>query len=248
MEFKIKEARESAGYSQKELAELIGVAPNTFHGYESGKHDPKSDLLIKIAHACHVTTDFLLGTSATYKSVRDMSLSESEKGHIKKYRSLDAYGKEAVDSILDIESARCAAQPEPEQPVPEGITNTIIYADPAVAGSPLYAESNFERVSFPSSQVPKGTDFGIRIAGDSMEPTIHDGSIAWVHKKTDLEDGDIGIFMINDSAVCKRFFHNEDGSIRLESDNPVRGPVVPCEGDTVILVGKVIGTISGEGM
>lgn len=44
MNFFIKEAREKAGFSQKELAEIVGVAPNTFHGYESGKHDPKSDL------------------------------------------------------------------------------------------------------------------------------------------------------------------------------------------------------------
>lgn len=61
VEFQIKEARERAGYSQKELAQIIGVAQNTFHGYESGKHDPKSDLLIKIANACDVSVDFLLG-------------------------------------------------------------------------------------------------------------------------------------------------------------------------------------------
>lgn len=61
MHFKIREAREAAGYSQKELAAIIGVAQNTLHGYESGKHDPKSELLIKIAQACNVTVDFLLG-------------------------------------------------------------------------------------------------------------------------------------------------------------------------------------------
>lgn len=63
MKFQIKEAREAAGYSQKELAKIIGVAPNTFHGYESGKHDPKSDHLIKIAKACHVSVDYLMGFS-----------------------------------------------------------------------------------------------------------------------------------------------------------------------------------------
>lgn len=63
MKFQIKEAREYAGFSQKELAEKIGVAPNTFHGYESGKHDPKSEILIDIAQACNVSVDFLLGLS-----------------------------------------------------------------------------------------------------------------------------------------------------------------------------------------
>lgn len=61
MQFQIKEARERAGLSQKELAEKIGVAPNTFHGYESGKHDPKSNLLADIARVCGVSVDFLLG-------------------------------------------------------------------------------------------------------------------------------------------------------------------------------------------
>ena len=63
MKFQIKEAREKAGYSQKELAKIIGVAPNTFHGYESGKHNPKSVLLIEIAKTCNVSVDFLLGLS-----------------------------------------------------------------------------------------------------------------------------------------------------------------------------------------
>ena len=61
MKFHIREAREKAGYSQKELAQIIGVAQNTFHGYESEKHDPKSEILSKIADACNVSVDFLLG-------------------------------------------------------------------------------------------------------------------------------------------------------------------------------------------
>lgn len=61
MRLYIKEARELIGLSQKELAEKVGIAPNTFNGYETGKHDPKSDILIRIANVCGVTTDFLLG-------------------------------------------------------------------------------------------------------------------------------------------------------------------------------------------
>ena len=35
--------------------------------------------------------------------------SPSEQAHIKKYRLLDPYGKEAVDGVLDVESRRCEA-------------------------------------------------------------------------------------------------------------------------------------------
>ena len=37
MEFKIREAREAANLSQRELAKLLGIAPATLHGYETGK-------------------------------------------------------------------------------------------------------------------------------------------------------------------------------------------------------------------
>lgn len=77
MEFHIREAREKAGYSQKELAHMIGVAQNTFHGYESGKHDPKSDFLIKIAKACNVTVDFLLGHNAESETKKSLGTAEA---------------------------------------------------------------------------------------------------------------------------------------------------------------------------
>jgi len=102
MEFRIKEARENAGYSQKELAEIIGVAPNTFHGYESGKHDPKSDLLIKIANACNVSTDFLLGATKEPKEetkkppAQGGELSEQDARLIEWFRSLPPEKQKAI--------------------------------------------------------------------------------------------------------------------------------------------------------
>lgn len=61
MIFRIREARESAGMTQAELAELLGINNVTLSGYETGKHDPKSATLVQIAKICHTTTDFLLG-------------------------------------------------------------------------------------------------------------------------------------------------------------------------------------------
>lgn len=51
------------------------MAPNTFHGYESGKHDPRSDLLDKIATECNVSVDYLLGR----ENIKDDDLSEVEQ-------------------------------------------------------------------------------------------------------------------------------------------------------------------------
>ena len=78
MKFKIKEAREKANLTQTELAARIGVAPNTFCGYENGLHDPKSKLLVKIAAECGTTVDFLLGLDETKKSPAPEGTGEKE--------------------------------------------------------------------------------------------------------------------------------------------------------------------------
>lgn len=98
MNFKIKEARERAGLSQKQLADILGVAPNTFHGYESGKHDPKSKLLAEIAIACSVTVDFLLGIDESTKPAEADTGDEDarRKVLIGYYNQLNKSGKQEL--------------------------------------------------------------------------------------------------------------------------------------------------------
>lgn len=61
MRFRIREAREKVGMTQNELAAQLGINNVTLSGYETGKHDPKSETLVKIAKICNTSTDFLLG-------------------------------------------------------------------------------------------------------------------------------------------------------------------------------------------
>ena len=46
--------------SQRELAERLGVAKSVISYYESGDRYPSYDVLVKMAHLFHVTTDYLL--------------------------------------------------------------------------------------------------------------------------------------------------------------------------------------------
>ena len=78
MKLRIKEARERAGFSQKELANRIGVAPNTFNGYEKGNHDPKTSQLVKIALECKTSMDYLLGQTNDPTPVYEKKAPETE--------------------------------------------------------------------------------------------------------------------------------------------------------------------------
>lgn len=98
MNFRIREARQAANLTQKELAEMLGIKDATLSGYEIGAHDPKSNTLIEIARICGTTVDFLLGIDrASYEEAAEKAekkpaviggLSEKEMGFIEAYAAL----------------------------------------------------------------------------------------------------------------------------------------------------------------
>ena len=93
MKLNIKQARELAGLTQKDLAEKLGVAASTFNGYEKGQHDPKSDVLIAISNICGVSTDFLLGLT-DYPMRHNQAFSDpGEAELVQIYHTLNAEGK-----------------------------------------------------------------------------------------------------------------------------------------------------------
>lgn len=250
------EMRKKSGMSLDEISVKSGIPKGTLSKITAGiTKSPPLETMRKLVYSMGYTLDDL----DRGLEVSD-NFSAEEKVHIKKYRLLDPYGKEAVDGVLDVEFRRCEEerqnqatilrkqreQLEVAEEIAPNVSEMLIYINPAAAGMPLYAESDFERMEFLSDQVPRGTDFGIRISGRSMEPTVMDGSIAWVRKRLEIPNGTVGIFMLNDSAVCKRFFKEADGSVRLKSDNPDFPDVSVTEFDSFIMVGEVIGTVLSD--
>ena len=77
---------------------------------------------------------------------------------------------------------------------------------PVSAGLGAFLEGEmFQQIQVPASSVPAGTEFGIYVSGDSMEPRYHDGQIVWVKRCEELECGDIGIFVYDDCGYLKKY-------------------------------------------
>ena len=57
----LKEARLKSGFSQKDVAENIGVAKSTYSLYESGSREPNVNTIKKLASYLNVSADELLG-------------------------------------------------------------------------------------------------------------------------------------------------------------------------------------------
>lgn len=71
---RIRAARESAGFTQENLAEAVGVSRTAVARWESDDIEPKLQNLISIAELLHVRTDSLLGIdSRKSNSVSELS-------------------------------------------------------------------------------------------------------------------------------------------------------------------------------
>jgi transcriptional regulator with XRE-family HTH domain len=57
---KLKALRKSKNLTQTQLGNYLGVAKSVISYYENGDRYPSYDVLVKIAHTFHVTTDYLL--------------------------------------------------------------------------------------------------------------------------------------------------------------------------------------------
>jgi len=57
----LKELRQKAGMTQKDLASKIGVTKSVISYYELSERSPSPEMLMKLAAIFHVSTDFLLG-------------------------------------------------------------------------------------------------------------------------------------------------------------------------------------------
>lgn len=58
---RLRELRQGQRMTQQQLAERLGVAKSVISYYESGDRFPSYDVLIRISHTFHISTDALLG-------------------------------------------------------------------------------------------------------------------------------------------------------------------------------------------
>lgn len=96
---RLKKARTERHMTQKQLADLLSVKHNSISNWENDINKPDPDTIELICGILDITPNFLLATSTD-------DFSPAEKLIIKKYRALDAHGKEMVDFTLQKEWER----------------------------------------------------------------------------------------------------------------------------------------------
>lgn len=99
---RIRELREDKELSRAELADKIGVTIGAVSNYENEVSSPKEPILFKIMEVLECDANYLFQDSINIPTMKD-SFSVLEHNLIKKYRELDAHGKNMVDTVLQKE-------------------------------------------------------------------------------------------------------------------------------------------------
>ena len=99
---RIRELREDKELSRAELADKIGVTICAVSNYENEVSSPKEPILFKIMEVLECDANYLFQDSINIPTMKD-SFSVLEHNLIKKYRELDAHGKDMVATVLQKE-------------------------------------------------------------------------------------------------------------------------------------------------
>ncbi|WP_020006097.1 LexA family protein [Salinicoccus albus] len=112
------------------------------------------------------------------------------------------------------------------------------------AGKPVYGEENIIEYTYvPENLFKLANDlFGLKISGDSMDKEFKEGDIVIVEKDGVVEDGQIGVVMLNGyDATVKRIRYGDDKILLYpESSNPDHLPQIYNGDDEVQIIGRVV--------
>lgn len=101
---RLLELRRKAGYSQEQLADLLGVSRQAISKWEGAQGRPEVDNVVKLAQIYRVSTDYILTGSASVPSVCETSSAPAPRDQPREYRfalsALMVIGGTAVVFVL----------------------------------------------------------------------------------------------------------------------------------------------------
>lgn len=249
---KIRGIRYHLGMSQEEIGTLLNTSKQNISRYEKEQNSPRIDTVDAFASKLGIPITFLinddfsvqetinalenrsliykkyeLSSSTIARTIQTMQRLNHEGQSIvaKTADGLDKSGQYRVDKVVSMED----------------YIDTYSVAS-AAAGAGAYNEGHeefYRRVS--ACDIPERFDAQIDITGDSMEPTIPDGAVAFVEFTLGdpPKDGEIYVFQRGEDTMIKRGFFEQDKWI-LRSDNPDHADITVTESDSVRIIGRLV--------
>lgn len=172
---RLKELRKEKGFTQKELAELVGFSYQNLQKYEKGIAKPLNKNLIKISDIFDVSVSYLLGETDVRKasSIYEIyeQLTEPRKKRVYDFTSSQLKEQKEENNIISLHHL-VPYVVEEEQALSAG------------NGEGYTSSQNKETVYWDQDIA---YDKAVWIKGDSMEPDFHYGEVALIKYQNYLD-------------------------------------------------------------
>lgn len=223
---RIKHAADQVGGLDR-LADMIpDISRRSLSDYVSDKTDPKASVIAQIAFRAGVDAGWLVTGQGS--PGRDAG-AELEA---KLVRMADAYDRQLPVTVL----------PGMVHLKEIGVTASAGLGASVGAESPVGVVA-FDRAFLREQGAIPDRCTVIRARGDSMFPTIPDGSLLVVdHSQSQVHHGFITVIGLGEDLLVKRVRKRLDGTVELLSDNPAYAPEIigPDRLDQLRIVGRVV--------
>lgn len=264
---RIKKLKAERRITNDELSELTGIPLGTLSKILAGISDsPKLSNIVAICEALGCTLDYVV--NGTPENNNNYTLEAGEIRLVENYRRLDPHGRDLVTLVLEKEcerlrsadyavgsdsalrinnrnkgAARVLKTPEAVRAglIGSGLARRDIklFDMPVSAGTGVFLDDALaDVITIPDNARTEGADFAIRISGRSMEPRFKDGDILLVQESDTVENGELGVFVLDGAGYFKKY-----GGDRLISLNPEFGEILLKDFDEISCCGKVVGKL-----
>lgn len=230
----LKWLRTRKGLEQKDISEFLGLkSPTSVTNWEQGTNLPRAGRLYDLSVFFNVSLHDLIETDlSSVDNTRNITIIYEELNSDRKERVYN-FATEQLNEQNNVVNMSDYIQEE---------TNwyEVKFYGSVSAGTGLYLDDEqVETINFRTDMVPNGTDFCLKVNGDSMEPAFHDGDYVFIKRENDFRNGTIGVVIVNGEAYIKKLYVNEE-VVKLVSLNKKYNDITVNNDDTIKYVGTVV--------
>lgn len=214
---RLRDARRAKGLSQREIAEglrkynIIIQAPAVTK-WETGHSLPNIYQVFALCRLLDIEDGIRFFSGSLHPE--EHALNETGLKKVQAYRE-------------DLEASGLYSFKEPDYDAEEEVEVRHYYM-PAAAGTGTFLDSDdYETITVKKSTVPPKADFALDVSGDSMMPNYKNGQMVWVEETNVLYEGEIGIFIVDDSAFIKMYTEEMPNDDEIENYTSSDGVVHP---------------------
>ncbi len=222
--------------SAYKISKETGISDRLIGYWKKGEKMPSAENLLTIANYFGISVDYLLTGEDKIKPVANDELELlTYYKELPEREQMKLIGR--ASALAEVYKEQVEAE-ESEEPTIE--IRHSYYKVSAGTGYNLNDGDQWDTIEVPDTPEANKADFALTISGDSMEPVYYDGDIVLVKSQPAIDNGEIGIFIIEDNGYIKKYGGDKLISLNAKYDDIMFSDYDP---DDIRCMGLVIGRV-----